>query len=226
MLYAILKPIAVALMRLLFRLEIVSPGLVPATGPVLIVSNHVSVLDPPLVGGAAPRPLYFMAKEELFRIPLFGRLIRSLNARPVRRDGSDMRALKAALAQLEEGHALLVFPEGTRGEEGQPLREGKPGVGMLAVLSGAPVVPVYVSGSGAALPRGRALPRPARVRVTFGPPLTFKREGKREGKRERRSEGPREGKRAGDDGRKEAYREAAQEMMRAIGQLRDRQAKS
>ena len=222
MLYAILKPIAVTLMRLLFQLEIVSPGLVPATGPVLIVSNHVSVLDPPLVGGAAPRPLYFMAKEELFRIPLFGRLIRSLNARPVRRDGSDMRALKAALAQLEEGHALLVFPEGTRGEEGQPLREGKPGVGMLAVLSGAPVVPVYVSGSGAALPRGRALPRPARVRVTFGPPLTFKREGKREG----RSEGPREGKRAGDDGRKEAYREAAQEMMRAIGQLRDRQAKS
>lgn len=218
MLYAILKPIAVALMRLLFRLEIVSPGLVPATGPVLIVSNHVSVLDPPLVGGAAPRPLYFMAKEELFRIPLFGRLIRSLNARPVRRDGSDMRALKAALAQLEEGHALLVFPEGTRGEEGQPLRDGKPGVGMLAVLSGAPVVPVYVSGSGVALPRGRTLPRPARVRVTFGPPLTFKRE--------RRSEGPREGKRAGDDGRKEAYREAAQEMMRAIGQLRDRQAKS
>jgi len=134
MLYAILKPIAVVLMRLLFRLEVVSPGLVPATGPVLIVSNHVSLLDPPLVGGAAPRPLFFMAKEELFRIPLFGRLIRGLNARPVRRDGSDTRALKAALAQLQEGHALLVFPEGTRGEEGQPLREGKPGVGMLAVL--------------------------------------------------------------------------------------------
>ena len=99
----------------------------------------------------------------------------------MRRDGSDTRALKAALAQLEEGHALLVFPEGTRGEEGQPLRDGKPGVGMLAVLSGAPVVPVYVSGSGAALPRGRTLPRPARVRVTFGPPLTFKRASKARG---------------------------------------------
>jgi 1-acyl-sn-glycerol-3-phosphate acyltransferase len=214
MLYAILKPFAVALMRLLFRLEVVSPEMVPATGPVLIVSNHVSVLDPPLVGGAAPRPLYFMAKEELFRIPLFGRLIRSLNARPVRRDGSDMRALKAALALLQEGHAILVFPEGTRGTEGQGLREGKPGVGMLAVLSGAPVVPVYVSGSGAALPRGRALPRPAKVRVAFGPPLIFKREGGAESKR------------AGDDGRKEAYREAAQEMMRAIAQLRDQQARS
>ena len=217
MLYAILKPIAVALMRLFFRLEVVSPGLVPATGPVLLVSNHVSVLDPPFVGGAAPRPLYFMAKEELFRIPLLGRLIRALNARPVRRDGSDTRALKAALAQLEEGHALLVFPEGTRGEEGRPLREGKAGVGMLAVLSGAPVVPVYVSGTGAALPRGRSLPRSTRVRVTFGPPLTFKMQGKRDG---------RGGKRAGDDGRKEAYREAAQEMMRAIGQLREQQMQS
>lgn len=210
MLYRTLKPIAVALMRLLFRMEVVDAGRVPATGPVLIVSNHVSLLDPPLVGGSAPRPLFFMAKEELFRIPLFGRLIRSLNARPVRRDGSDMRALKAALALLQEGRAILVFPEGTRGEEGQPLREGKPGVGMLAVLSGAAVVPAYVSGSGHALPRGRALPRPGRVRVTFGPPLFFKTEGKR----------------AGDGGRKEAYREAAQEMMRAIAQLREQQTQS
>jgi len=207
MLYAILKPIAMALMRLLFRLEVVSPGMVPATGPVLLVSNHVSVLDPPLVGASAPRPLHFMAKEELFRIPLLGSLIRALNARPVRRDGSDMRALKAALALLQEGRALLVFPEGTRGVEGQPLREGKAGVGMLAVLSGAPVVPVYVSGSGAALPRGASLPRPRKVRVTFGPALTFKKDSKT----------------TGDEGRKEAYRGAAQEMMRAIADLRDRQ---
>ena len=225
MLYAVLKPIAVALMRLLFRLEVVNAGLVPATGPVLLVSNHVSMLDPPLVGGAAPRPLVFMAKEELFRIPLFGRLIRALNARPVRRDGSDMRALKAALAVLAEGHAVLVFPEGTRGEEGGTLREGKPGVGMLAVLSGAPVVPVFVSGSGAALPRGRALPRPTKVRVSFGPPLTFKSEGKNGGRNQGRNDGPGQGKRAGDDGRKEAYREAAQEMMRAIAQLRDQQVR-
>jgi 1-acyl-sn-glycerol-3-phosphate acyltransferase len=210
MLYAILKPIAVALMRLFFRLEAVGRDLVPATGPLLLVSNHVSVLDPPLVGGAAPRPICFMAKEELFRIPLFGRFIRALNARPVRRDGSDMRALKGALALLQEGRALLVFPEGTRGLEGEPPRAGKPGVGMLAVLSGAPVVPVYVSGSGAALPRGRALPRPTKVRVTFGPPLVFKPEGKR----------------ADDERRKEAYREAAQEMMRAIAQLREQQRRS
>ncbi len=198
MLYRILKPIAMALMRLLFRLEVRGTGHVPMTGPVLIVSNHVSVLDPPIVGGASPRTLCFMAKAELFAIPILGRLIRALNARPVRREGGDARALKAALRVLEEGKALLVFPEGTRGPEGT-VREGKPGAGMLAVATGAAVVPAYVSGSGHALPRGRVVPRPAKVRVTFGPPLSFKAET------------------AG--GRKERYREATEEMMRAIATL-------
>ncbi len=199
-LYRVLKPPAVALMRLLFRLEVRGREHVPSTGPLLLVSNHVSVLDPPLVGGAAPRELHFMAKEELFRIPLFGRLIDALNARPVKRDGSDSRALKTALRLLAEGRALLVFPEGTRGVEGR-LGEGKAGVGMLAVMSGAPVVPVHVSGSGRALPAGRTVPRPAKVRVRFGPPLHFK---------------------STEDGdRKERYREATREIMRAIAQLRE-----
>ncbi len=197
-LYAILKPPAVAVMRLLFRLEAHGTEHVPMTGPLLLASNHVSVLDPPLVGGAAPRELHFMAKEELFRVPLLGRLIAGLNARPVKRDGSDSRALKVAIRLLAEGHALLVFPEGTRGVEGR-FGEGKPGTGMLAVMSGAPVVPVLVSGSGRALPAGRAVPRPVKVRVTFGPPLHFK------------------GKADGD--RKERYREVSAEIMRAIAQL-------
>ncbi len=199
-LYGALKSFAVALMRLAFRLEISGREHVPAAGPLLLVSNHVSLLDPPLVGGAAPRELYFLAKEELFGIPLFGRLIRALNARPVKRDGSDSRALKAALRLLAEGRALLIFPEGTRGVEGR-LGEGKPGAGMLAVMSGAPVVPVYVSGSGRALPAGRSVPRPAKVRVRFGPALHFKA--------------------ADDEARKERYREASREMMRAIAQLGD-----
>ena len=198
MLYAVLKPIAVVLMRLGWKLEVRGAEHVPRTGPVLIVSNHVSVLDPPFVGGAAPRALYFLAKEELFAIPLFGRLIHALNARPVKRDGSDTRALKAALKLLAENRAILLFPEGTRGVEGR-LGEGKAGAGMHAVMSGAPVVPVYVSGTARALPAGRAMPRRCRVRVTFGPPLSFKAvSGER---------------------RKEQYREATSEMMRAIGQL-------
>lgn len=188
-----------ALGRLLFRLEVRGVEHVPMSGSVMIVANHSSVLDPPIVGAVAPRPLHFMAKAELFSIPLLGRLIRALNARPVRRGGSDPRALREALRILEGREALLIFPEGTRGPEGV-LREGKAGAGMLALLSGAAVVPAYVEGTGWALPRGRALPRPAKVRVSFGPPLSF---GKVEGRH-----------------RKERYLHASGEMMAAIARVK------
>lgn len=200
MLYEFLKPLAVLVMRWMFDLTSVGRHHVPATGPVLLVSNHSSLLDPPLVGGAAARQLSFLAKAELFEIPGFGRLIRHLNARPLRREGGDAPALREALRMLSEGRALLVFPEGTRGPEGE-LRPPKAGAGMLAVLSGAKVVPVYVSGSGQAWPRGRRLPRRSRVTVTFGPPLAF--EGR------------------ATSARRERYAEATEAMMAAIARLRD-----
>jgi 1-acyl-sn-glycerol-3-phosphate acyltransferase len=199
-LYAVLKPLAVLLMRLLFRLEGRGTEYVPAQGPVLLVANHSSLLDPPLVGGVAPRQLSFMAKAELFRVPLFGALIRRLNARPVRREGADAGALRTALRVLQEGGVLLMFPEGTRGPEGA-LREPKPGAAMLAVMSGAPVVPVFIQGSGRAWPRGRTLPRPAKVRVTFGSPQIFERRDA--------------------DGRKTDYVDVSRRIMAAIGRLAD-----
>jgi len=199
-LYAFLKPIAVFLMRAWFGLRVRGAEHVPASGPALIVSNHQSILDPPVIGGAARRQIYFLAKAELFRIPMFGSLIRALHARPVRREGSDPGALRTAAQLLGEGKALLVFPEGTRSLNGR-LGEGKPGVGMLAVTSGAPVVPVYVSGTLEALPKGSAWPRRSQVSVSFGPALHFK---------------PRNGA-----GRKERYREAAMEMMRGLAELQE-----
>ena len=200
MLYAILRPLAWAVMRLCFGLQSRGTEHVPATGPVLLVANHVSFLDPPLVGAVAPRPLTFMAKAELFRVPLFGGLIRRLNARPVRREGGDAGALRAALRALKDGGALLVFPEGTRGEGGI-LGPAKPGAGMLAVLGGAPVIPVYVNGSGRAWPRGRRFPRRARVTVTFGPPLPEAVGGRAS--------------------RKDDYEAVSRQMMAAIAGLRD-----
>jgi len=197
-LYAFLKPIAVALMRMLFGLEARGTEHVPARGPVLIVANHSSFLDPPLVGGVAPRPVTFMAKAELFRVPLFGALIRRLNARPVRREGADAGALRAALRILQEGGVLLMFPEGTRGPEGT-LREPKPGAAMLAVMSGAPVVPVFIKGSGRAWPRGRRLPRRAKVVVTFGRPRVFERRDT--------------------SGRKMDYDAVSREMMAAVAEI-------
>lgn len=201
MFYATCKLIAVAIMRLCFRLEGRGMEHIPAEGPVLIVANHSSVLDPPMVGGVCPRQLTFLAKAELFRIPVLGWLIRHLNARPLRRAGADPSALRMAQRVLAEGRALLVFPEGTRGEEGV-LREAKPGAALLAVHSGAAVVPAYVQGTGRAWPRGHRLPRPVKVMVTFGAPLRFQR-----------AEG-------GD--RKAQYEIASRQMMAAIGDLRDR----
>ena len=145
MLYAILKPLTMLLSRLFFGLRSRGREHVPAAGPVLFVANHASFLDPPLVGSASPRHLNFLAKAELFGIPLFGGLIRRLNAHPLRREGGDAAALRTALRVLKSGGALLVFPEGTRGEN-EVLGTPKPGAGMLAVLGGAPVIPVYVSG--------------------------------------------------------------------------------
>jgi 1-acyl-sn-glycerol-3-phosphate acyltransferase len=198
MLYAILKPLAAAVFRLFFRLRAVGAEQVPRHGPVLIAANHQSLLDPPLIGAIAPRPLWFLAKAELFRIPLFGPFIARLHARPVRREGADAGALRTALRVLADGGALLVFPEGTRGTEGR-LGPAKAGAGMLAVMSGAPVVPAYITGSGRAWPKGRRLPRPGRVAVFFGPPLRFAR-----------SEGA---------GRKEGYEAASLAMMAAIARL-------
>jgi len=198
--YAFMRFLAVAQMRLLFRLEAVGRENIPERGPVLLVSNHSSVLDPPLIGGMSDRQLTYLAKAELFEIPLFGALIRGLNARPIRREGADPGALRTARRVLEEGGALLVFPEGTRGEEGV-IRPAKPGAGLLAVSSGAAVVPVYVSGSGRAWPRGRRLPKPVKVVVTFGRPLRFEAER--------------------GANRKAQYELASREMMDAISRLRN-----
>ena len=202
MLYEILKLLLVFLMRAWFGLRVRGAEHIPSSGPALIVSNHQSILDPPVIGGAARRQIYFLAKAELFRNPLFGWLFRALHARPVRREGSDPRALRTAALLLEEGKALLIFPEGTRSLDGR-LGEGKPGVGMLAITSGAPVVPAYVSGTLEALPKGAGWPRRSQVSVSFGPALHFKAPIS--------------------VGRKESYREAVEEMMRGIAQLKEQQ---
>jgi 1-acyl-sn-glycerol-3-phosphate acyltransferase len=201
MLYGTCKTAAAIVFRVLFGLRVRGTEHVPATGPILIVANHSSVLDPPLVGSVCPRQLTFMAKAELFRIPGLGALIRRLGAQPLRREGADPAALRMAQRVLADGGALVVFPEGTRGPEGT-LREAKPGAALLAMHGGIPVVPAYVSGSGRAWPRGRRLPRPAKVMVTFGAPLRF--------------EPP-----AGAE-RKKQYEAASRRMMAAIAELRDR----
>jgi len=143
---------------------------VPKKGGVIVASNHVSFWDPPLVGTAAVRELHFLAKEELFRTPVLGPLIRAFNAIPIRRGVADLSGLTKAMEVLRAGRALLMFPEGTRARDGE-LHAARPGVGMLAVATDARIVPAYISGSNRP---GKWLLRGGRLRVTFGPARSWR----------------------------------------------------
>lgn len=143
---------------------------VPAHGPAILAVNHVSALDPFLVGSVVRRPLWFMAKEELFRHRALGALFRSLHAFPVRRDRADLSTIRRTLALLREGEAVMMFPEGTR-QDGITFGPVRPGVAVLAARAGAPVVPTYHEGIGRILPRGARWPRRHPVTVWFGPPM-------------------------------------------------------
>jgi 1-acyl-sn-glycerol-3-phosphate acyltransferase len=132
--------------RVFCRLKRIGHSNVPREGGLIIASNHLAAADPFIMGSAVPRELAFMAKKELFEIPIEGWLIKRLNAFPVDRFGFDLAVIKKALEILESGMALVMFPEGTRSKDGH-IREGKMGIGMLARKAKAPIIPVYIENS-------------------------------------------------------------------------------
>ena len=138
----------------------------------ILAANHRSFLDPFVIGCCLRRPIYFVAKRELFDSRLLGWVLNCLGAFPVRRGESDEEAMATALTLLERGEAVVIFPEGTRNRSG-PLAEPQARVGRLALQSGAPVVPIAVKGTERAR-RGWRI-RPVRVDVRCGRPLTYPR---------------------------------------------------
>jgi 1-acyl-sn-glycerol-3-phosphate acyltransferase len=165
-----------ALFRLFFRLlcrwRVTGVETCPRWGPLILAPNHISYLDPPAAGSAVPQPVWFMAKHELFAIPVLGTILPLVNAFPVRRGTADRAALRRAEALLREGKTVVLFPEGMRRFDGR-LGDPEPGVAFVALRTQAPVVPVALVGTDRALPRHSALPRPARVEARLGPPMTF-----------------------------------------------------
>jgi 1-acyl-sn-glycerol-3-phosphate acyltransferase len=145
---------------------------VPPSGALILAPNHLSYLDPPLVGCAIDRPAWFIAKVELFEVPVLGSFFRALHAYPVRRGTGDRAALKRTLELLAEGRAVTLFPEGTRSQTGE-LGEPEVGIGMIALRSGAAVVPMAIAGTDQMLPRGARFLRKAPVRLRIGRPLRF-----------------------------------------------------
>jgi 1-acyl-sn-glycerol-3-phosphate acyltransferase len=143
---------------------------VPTTGALLICPNHRGTLDPPMVPAFTPRrDVWSMAKSEYFSHPL-APLFRWYQSFPVVRHTADRAALKRAMDLLRDGHALLIYPEGTRTQSGL-LHKPEPGAGFIAQKAGCAVVPVALTGTREAMPKGAWLPRRGRVSVTFGKPF-------------------------------------------------------
>ena len=151
-------------LRGVWRLEARGLEHVPLDGPLIVAANHVAYLDPPALGVALPRPISYMAKSELFKIPILGPILPLVNAYPVDRGKGDVAAIRRSLEVLAKGGAIGIFPEGGRVKEGQGVAHT--GVAMLAAYSGAPVLPAFIAGSGQAK-------RLHQIVVSFGPVLTF-----------------------------------------------------
>ena len=141
---------------------------IPAAGPLLVVCNHLSNIDPFIFGGYAPGAMYCMSKRELFSNPVSAWVLAGCNCFPVDRGTADRRALRTALDVLASGGRLLIFLEGTRSAT-PGMRRAEAGVGFLARRSGASVLPVGVWGTEAALSRGRLLPKRVPIRMRYGP---------------------------------------------------------
>ncbi len=146
---------------------------VPVKGAYILACNHISNLDPPIIGISTPRRLRFMAKIELFKNPFVGWWLKKLWAFPIKRGEGDFGALKQTLKFLKEGHPVLLFPEGTRRMDDTPL-PAQAGAGLVAVRSQVPIVPVRIEGSDLAMPPGARSVKRVLVTVTYGKPFDVK----------------------------------------------------
>jgi 1-acyl-sn-glycerol-3-phosphate acyltransferase len=153
-----------------WNLEVFHRCYEPAYGSALYICNHQSFLDPPLMSLALRRPMNYMARDSLFSNPLFGPLIRCVNAFPVKRGHADTGALKEALRRLKAGGQVVVFPEGTRTRDGR-IGTFLPGVSLLAQRAAQWVVPVVIDGAYECWPRTQPLPLPGRIVVQYAPPM-------------------------------------------------------
>ena len=162
MLYAILKILFQLLFRIVFRARVIGAENLPQQGAVILAANHMSNWDPPFLACFMRRHVAYMAKEELFEHPVFGAAIRACHAFPVKRGAADRAAIKTAVEVLKLGHCLGLFPEGTRSRTGK-MRKAEAGVGLIAALTGAPVVPAAILGTDKIFANGGLLPQAQNV---------------------------------------------------------------
>jgi 1-acyl-sn-glycerol-3-phosphate acyltransferase len=168
--YRIVQAIVTVLLSAFYGLRATGRRNVPESGPVLLVSNHLSHLDSFILGILLPRPLNYVARSTLF-VPGVGAFIRSLGGFPIQREGLGASGMKETLRRLRAGGIVALFPEGTRTHDGE-LGEIKPGISLLAARAKVPIVTTAIAGTFEAWPRSRLFPSRHPIRIHFGPPIT------------------------------------------------------
>ncbi|MGD7654047.1 MAG: lysophospholipid acyltransferase family protein [Verrucomicrobiales bacterium] len=166
--WSIWMPLGAAF-RTLFGMRVIGRENLITEGPVLVASNHESFIDPPLIGNLYQDMMWFLARKTLFT-KATNWLYTKLQAIPVDQDRPDMASLKTIIKKLKQGDRVIVFPEGERTHDGK-LGQAAPGIGLIAVKSGAAIQPVRIRGAREALPRGSARIKRSRISVTIGKPI-------------------------------------------------------
>ncbi|OFX17005.1 MAG: hypothetical protein A2Z18_01725 [Armatimonadetes bacterium RBG_16_58_9] len=198
MFYVVGKALSAAVCRIFGRWKVLGRDNIPTKGGALLCANHVSYIDPPAVGGGCPRPVRFMAKSQLFKVPVLGFLIHRVGAFPVKRGTADRGALRKAVELLESGEIVGMFPEGTRSLDGK-LQEPELGAGMIALRADVPVIPVALVDTENLLRPHSFFFRFSRVKVIYGEPVPLSDLREKTGR--------------------QAFEEAGRRIMAAIGEL-------
>lgn len=173
MFYTLASMVVRLLLQILTRYRVEGLDNLPGSGPVLLVANHLNLIDPPVLGALLPRRITFMAKEELFRAPLVGWVVKWYGAFSVRRGRPDRAALRCATGVLSRNGVVGMFPEGTRSKTGR-MNQGHPGAALVAVLSKATIVPVAITGTELVGSPFSLLRRPA-ITVRVGKPFLLEK---------------------------------------------------
>lgn len=172
-LYNFFKIILYIFFRIIYRLKVIGSEKIPINGGVIIAANHVSYLDPPVIGVALKRQAVFMAREGLFKIPLLGLFIRAFSI-PIKRGKPQPSTIKEVIKRLKNGEVIVIFPEGGRRSDGN-IADIKRGIGVITQLAKVPVIPTYLNGTDKALPVGAKFLRLAKITVTFGHPIKIEK---------------------------------------------------
>lgn len=175
MLYSFARLVLILIFKSLFYFKVEGAENIPPKGGFILASNHTSYLDPLVLGSACRRKLNFMARDNLFSNPIFSSILSAVGAFPVKRNSADLGALKEAMRRLKKGLPLTLFPEGSRQGGGVFSKDPQPGIGFLAAKLEIPVVPAFIKGTQAALPRGAKFIRRAKISVYFGKQINIER---------------------------------------------------